>query len=178
MTRNVAASFPDRQSAERAAADLQTAGFPAAEIGMLSQEPTGPTNVRSRLRPNRRSVTGALLGSLILGTVGFLLGWLFIQIVPDISHGGTAAAAGAWTTAAIGGVIGWLWGALVATRAPVEEGYYRARRQEAGATRLIVDAADREDEAWTILRRSGGQNLGNAIDRSAYRTDTTRGALT
>lgn len=146
---------------------------------MVSEEITGPTNVRSRLRPNRRSVTGAIIGCLVLGALGFFLGWLFIQIVPDIGHGGGIAAAGAWTTAIIGGIVGLLLGALVATRAPVEESYYRARRQEAGATRLVVNAEGREDEAWQILRRSGGQEFaGSGLDRPASGTDTTRGALT
>ena len=146
---------------------------------MVSEEITGPTNVTSRLRPNRRSVPGAIIGCLVVGAVGYFLGWLFIQIVPDIGHSGGIAAAGAWTTAIIGGIVGLLLGAIVATRAPVEESYYRARRQEAGATRLVVDAAGREDAAWQILRRNGGQEFaGSGLDRTARGSDTTRGALT
>ncbi len=57
MPRNISATFADRQSAERAAADLEATGFAPAQINLSSQERPGPTDVTHRLAPNRRSIT-------------------------------------------------------------------------------------------------------------------------
>ena len=67
MARNISGTFPDRASAERAASDLRTAGFPPAEIGLVAQTRTGPTDTGQRLAPGTRTITAAIIGSLIVG---------------------------------------------------------------------------------------------------------------
>ena len=152
MARTISATFADRQSAERAAADLEAAGFTPAQIDLDARERPGSTDVAHRLQPNSRSITGAVVGALALGTVGWLLGWLITVLIGSSSQ----SSVGAEIVAAVGGgIVGWLVGAIYVSRAPVEESYYREQRIEQGVTRLSVAPAGRDDEVRRILTRTG-----------------------
>lgn len=164
MARTISAMFHDRESAERAAADLETAGFAAAQIDMAPQERPGPTDVAERLKPSSTAITGAVTGALILGTAGWLIGGLFATLLSSTSQ----STIGAALVASLGGgIVGWLVGAILATRAPIEEGYYREQRIERGTIRLTVDAAGRDDEVSRIIIRNGARPsfVGNASNR-------------
>jgi hypothetical protein len=168
MPRTITAAFADRQSAERAAAELQAAGFAPAQLDLASRERPGATDVTHRLEPNRRSITGAIIGTLVLGTVGWLIGWLIALILGATIQSGI----GAEVVASVGGgIIGWLVGAIFLARAPVEESYYREQRLEQGATRLSVAPAGRDDEARRILARSGARLIPDAASDRAPRYD-------
>jgi hypothetical protein len=176
MTHTLSAIFPSRRSAEHAAADLQRAGFARAQIDLMPQEHSGPTDVVDRLRPTSRSVTGAIVGALVLGAVGWLAGWSISLVL----RGGVRSSNSAAIISAICGVIvGCLAGALLATHVPVEGDYYREERLERGVTRLSLNSADREEEARRILGRNGarfcpGEDL---LERpSGYGADSLRGA--
>ncbi len=164
MAQTISATFADRQSAERAAAELEEIGVTPGQLELRSQEHPGATDVGARLDPNRRSITGALVGSLVLGTVGWILGWLITVLISSAQ-----STTGAAIVASIGGgIVGWLIGAILVSRAPVEESYFREQRIEQGVTRLTVAPADRDAEVRGILTRNDGSiesPVGGAYER-------------
>lgn len=159
MTWTISGAFLDREAAERAAADLRTAGFDAAQMTLVPLERPGATDAGQALRPSKRSISGGILGSLVLGAIGLIVGWAFALLMQSISHTGSISFAGPIVAAICGIVIGWLLGEIVWTHAPVEEGYAQQEHLEMGAMCLLVEAGDRADEVRQILRREGAHDV-------------------
>jgi len=159
MTWTVSGAFSDREAAERAVADLRTAGFDASGLTLIPLDQPGPTDVGQALRPSRRSISGGVLGSLVLGAVGLLLGLVFSLFVHTISQTASIILAGPILAAICGIIIGWLLGSIIWTHAPVEEGYVWQERLDTGAMCVLVEAGDRAHEARHILQRDGARDV-------------------
>ena len=177
MPDTVAGTFPTRAAADQAIAALRSAGFENQRVRLV---PPGRVRLGTEpLKPTRRSVWGSVAGSLIGGSVGAIIAWICVLIVPSLNDFQTAAVVvGALT----GGTIGWVLGAIGATHAPVEEGEYRRAAAEhgAGPTVVTVDAPDRVDEAGRILMRYGATlRPAGETENGRYESgpDTSHGAL-
>src|SRR5262249_42501808 len=104
-----------------------------------------------------RSISGGVLGSLVLGAVGFLLGFVFSLFVHTVSQTASIVLAGPIVAAICGIIIGWLLGSIFWTHAPVEEGYVRQEPLDMAALCLLVDAGNGAHEARQILQRKGAR---------------------
>jgi hypothetical protein len=159
MVWNISGSFADRAAAERAVADLRTAGFDDTRLTVVPLEQPGPPVAGRALRPSGRAISGGVIGALVLGAAGLLLGGLFSLLVQHVSPTTTAHIAGPLFAALCGILIGWLLGSIIWTRAPVEEGYTRQDHREMGWTRLLVAAGADTDEVRQILQRDGARDV-------------------
>src|SRR5262245_23286031 len=110
MTWTISGAFADRETAERAAADLQAAGLDTARMTLVPLDQPEPTSAGRALRPSKRSISGGILGSLVLGAVGLIVGWAFALLVRHISQTGSINLAGPTVAALCGIIIGWLLG--------------------------------------------------------------------
>lgn len=151
MPQAVQGKFPDRRSAERAVIDLRSAGFDTAQmqIGSLERPPRKPL----RITATRRSISGAAITSLILGSIGAIIAWIAAQALIGRS---TYAVI---TVMMVAGMIGWLAGGLYFSQVPYEEGYFDKERYEQGQTLLAVAAPGREQAASQVLARNGARDV-------------------
>lgn len=151
MPEAVQGIFPDRRSAERAVVDLQAAGFDTARMQISSVEP--PPRRPRALTATRRSIVGAVVGSLIVGTIGAIIAWIASQAFIGNSTFAVIAIA------LVAGMIGWAAGGLLFSGVPYEEGYYDKERYELGRTVLAVAAPEREQVASQLLARNGASDV-------------------
>jgi hypothetical protein len=175
MAAILAGRFTDRREADRAAAALRAAGYSPETIGLIPEqrEDLGPPPVEAA----KGSTIGAVIGSLLGGTLFAAAGWLLAASIPGLDR--TAG----WVVlflALAGGTIGWVVGSVVGSRKPVEQEEYRREAIEQGRMTLTVDAGDRPAEARDILMRFGGTQVREVHPDEAgdYRTppDTSHGA--
>ena len=178
----VAATFDDRDDAERAINALKDAGFSRDQIGVALRDRTaqGKLVEDTGTKAAEGAVSGALGGGLLGGIIGFLVGvgTLAIPGIGPVVAGGVLASAlgGAGGTAAagagIGAVAGGLVGFLVGLGIPEEEARYFESGFRAGRTLVTVNAgAGRATEAVDILRAHGG-DIGPAAARYTTTTGT------
>ncbi len=151
MPEAVQGIFPDRRSAERAVVDLQAAGFDTARMQIGSVEP--PPRRPRPLTATRRSIVGAVVGSLIVGTIGAIIAWIASQAFIGRSTFAVIAIA------LVAGMIGWIAGGLLFSGVPYEEGYYDKERYELGRTALALAAPGREHVASQLLARHGARDV-------------------
>ena len=177
----VAASFEDRNEAERAINALKDAGFSADQIGVALRDRTaqGELVEDTGTKAAEGATTGALSGGLLGGIAGWLIGIGALAIPgigPVVAGGALATALGiaggtAAAGAGIGAVAGGLVGALVGMGIPDEEAKYFESGFRSGRTLVTVNAgAGRATEAVDILRAYGG-DIGPAGSR--YTTTTS-----
>jgi hypothetical protein len=169
--RVVVALFPEREAAENAIRALQDAGFSRESIGVAARDRTAEGRLldEGESRAAEGAATGALSGGVLGGVVGLLVGVGALAIPgigPVIAGGALASALGiaggtAVAGAGIGAATGGLLGALVGMGIPDREARHFEQGVQAGGTLVTLDAAGRETEARTILRRFGG-DLGTA----------------
>ena len=151
MPQAVQGVFPDRRSAERAVVELQAAGFDTnrMDIAPIERPPRRP----SRLTATRRSIAGAVIGALIVGSIGAIIAWIASQAFIGRSTFAVIAIA------LIAGMIGWAAGGMLASGVPYEEGYFDKERYELGRTLLAVAAPGREQAASQLLSRNGARDV-------------------
>lgn len=164
--RVVVALFPEREAAENAIRALQEAGFPRESIGVAARDrtPDGRLATEGDSKAAAGAATGALSGGVLGGVLGLLVGVGALAIPgigPVIAGGALASALGiaggtAVAGAGIGAATGGLLGALVGMGIPDAEARHFERGVREGGTLVTLDAAGREAEARTILRRFGG----------------------
>jgi hypothetical protein len=153
MARAVAGLFADQVTARQAVSDLEAAGFDPARVHLLSAEQE-PRDLPP-LQHAARSTTGAVVGVVLLAAIGAGIGLLATVLWPY--HTTASIIYGTVVAACIGGVTGWLVGALAARRVDVErEEYYRERAQQ-GRTVLVADAGARDAEVRQILGHYGAE---------------------
>lgn len=163
MARHVAGLFPDRAAAQRAVADLEAAGVEWGRIRVLAAE--AEPHEAPPLQHWARTTVGAVVVSLILGSIGAIVGWLAALVWP--THTATSVTYAMVVIACVGGMIGWLVGALAVRRVDTErEEYYRERVQQ-GRAIVAVDAGSRYAEVRQILRRDGAQAVPRVTLRQA-----------
>lgn len=155
MPRTIAAVFPDRKAAEQALADVRTSGIEPTQPQLYSTPKpsltTGSTSERAA-----KSVVGAIIGSLIIGTIGAIIGWICAVLA---AGGVTAVTFAVIAVACVGGMIGWLLGGLAYPGTPVEEGEYYQEWVEQGRCVLTLDAHGREQDVQSILSQHGAQSI-------------------
>ncbi len=155
MARTVAGEFPDHSSARRALADLEAAGVEPSRTQVISAEHAPRES--PPVRHFARTTLGAVAGSIVLGSIGAVIGWLAALLWPI--HTLTSVTYAMVVIACVGGMIGWLIGGLAVRRVDVvREEYYRERAEQ-GRVILAVNAESREREVRQILARDGGQDV-------------------
>lgn len=161
MASTVVGLFADRRAAQRAVVDLQAAGFDPAHITQSRRSLRPALSSLLRLRAIS-STTGAILGALVLGTIGALIGWAAEVSISGSRGGGTLLFVG---ITLVGGMVGWLAGGLFFSGLPIANSPYLGQRYEEGAVVLKVQAGGREAVARHILARNGGKELRTAHRR-------------
>lgn len=171
----VAASFEDKDEAERAIHALKDAGYSGDQIGiaMRDRNAQGELAEETGTKAAEGAASGALGGGLLGGLVGFLVGAGALAIPgvgPVIAGGvlastfglaGGTAVAGAGIGAAAGGIVG----ALVGLGIPEEEAkHFESGFREGRALVTVNAGAGRATEAVDILRAYGG-DIGPAGSR-------------
>ena len=161
--RTVVGVFDGPNHAEGALNDLKDAGFTPEQVSVVAQDKAELRGMveNTGMGSGERAGTGALLGGVAGGALGWLVG-LGALAIPGI---GPVVAAGALATtlggAAVGAVAGGLIGALTSLGVPEEDarGYEEHVRQ--GSILLTVDAAGaaQAGEAQSIFSRRGGGNV-------------------
>ncbi|MGX1787051.1 hypothetical protein ACWIGM_09955 [Bosea sp. NPDC055332] len=134
--RTVTRSYDDYDTGRRVVEDLQSAGFPAANISLIG---------RHESTDNSNAGEGAGIGAALGGAAGLLAG-LGLLAIPGI---GPVVAAG-WLAstaagAAAGGVTGGLIGAFTGAGEDEESANYYAETVRRGGTVVSVKAS--EDQA-------------------------------
>jgi hypothetical protein len=149
--------------AERAVADMKTAGFRNADISVLLPENVGTKDLafKKGTKAPEGTAAGAASGAVIGGALGWLLGVGALAIPglgPFIAAGPIMAAL---SGVGVGGALGGLTGALVGMGIPE----YEAKRYEGlvkdGGILVSVHA---DDSKWTklakeIFERTGASNI-------------------
>lgn len=152
--------FEDRMHANKAIAELHQAGFTEAQIGVAVRHADG-LGVTAGTEPDSHAASGALTGALTGLGLGALTGMgVLAGVIPVV---GPAIAAGTLgvilsNAAAGAGIVG-LVGALVGAGIPEHEAKYYQDEFEAGRVIVTVNAANRADQAVTILRRHGAYDM-------------------
>ncbi|HKV83695.1 MAG TPA: hypothetical protein VJN88_04015 [Ktedonobacterales bacterium] len=164
MPRTVAAVFPDRKAAEQALADVRASGLDPAQPQVYST-PKPPLTTGSTPERAAKSVVGAAVGSLIIGTIGAIIGWICAVLA---AGGVTAVTFAVIAVACVGGMIGWLLGGLAYPGTPVEEGEYYQEWVEQGRSVLTFDARGHEQDAQRILAQHGAQSIQAAPERRRW----------
>ena len=162
--RTASAVFDSRNEAERALAELRSAGIPEKAISIIGRGETGDDD-------DGFNKSGALKGALGGAGVGTLLGIAALAIpgVGPLAAAGAIAATAIPEAAAIGAVAGAATGGLAGllTKHGVDEEdarYYEARLNDGGIF-LAVHADDAGvplETARDILFRNGGHSASRA----------------
>ena len=155
--------FEERRQADRAIADLRSAGFSDDQIGIVMRSGENeftvggdrPSNESSQVSEGATSGALAGLGLGALAGMGVLAG--MIPVVGPAIAGGTLGVI--LSNAAAGAGIAGLVGALVGAGIPEEEAHYYQEEFEAGRAIVTVQAGDRTGEAEAILSRDGAYNV-------------------
>jgi stress response protein YsnF len=155
MDRTVAGLFPDRGSAQRALADLEAAGVARSQVCVVAAD-SGPHEAPTAQHFARTTV-GAIGGSLILGSIGAVIGWLAALLWP--THTVTSVTYAMVFIACVGGTIGWLAGGLAVRRVDIEREVLFREQAEHGTTVVAVNSGEREAEVKAILTRDGARDV-------------------
>lgn len=152
--------FYERHEADRAIDDLVKAGFRNDQIGVITRDAQGKTDVKQEGEDETHAATGAVTGAVAGAGVGGLVGLgVLAGVIPVI---GPAIAAGTLATiltnAAGGAAVAGLGGALIGWGIPEEHAKYYDGELQAGRIVVTVHADDRCDIARTILESHGGYN--------------------
>jgi hypothetical protein len=142
--------FVSPQEAERAAANLIQAGFPAESIGYLE-----PEDLPRSKNPAERAVKGAVVGGIAGAVVGALLAAAAVGLFPGL---GQVLTGGAVVPLLIGAILvgstGAIVGGLLGAEGSSEEVLYFVEEVEAGRALLAVEVPDQaaEEKAFGVLR--------------------------
>ncbi len=160
--------FEDRQNADRAVADLRSAGFRDDQIGLVMRHTdndlrrgagagTAPTTTGEETYAEEGAVTGLLAGAGLgaLAGLGVLSG--MIPVIGPAIAGGTLGIL--VSNAALGAGVAGLTGALIGWGIPEEQARYYHTELEAGRTIVTVKADGLSDKAWEILQRHGAYDM-------------------
>lgn len=174
----ISAVFDDRSEAERAAADLRSAGVPDSALSVIARQEGANGDFGDDVTTHEVADKGegVVKGALIGGGAGALLGIAALAI-PGV---GPLAAAGAIASTAIpqaaaigagaGALAGGLTGLLTEHGVDEEDARYYEERIHSGGVFLSVDASEAglsNDQLWDILQRNGGHSASRARTTSA-----------
>jgi Protein of unknown function (DUF2934) len=159
--------FEDQHQADAVVNELRQAGFREDQIGVAVRWEEGETEATTAEKGTHwetGAATGALAGAGVGGLIGLgIMAGAIPAIGPVIAGGALAAIlANAAGGAALGGVVG----ALVEAGIPEEEARHYQSEFEAGRILVTVKADDRYDEAETILRHRGADDVHAVVPRT------------
>jgi hypothetical protein len=143
--------FPNAAEARDALDELRRLGFPDNQLGMLTREQGSHWAEGAAIG----AVAGGAVGAA--GLAGAAAAGLMIPGLGPVFGAGLLLAA--LTGGGAGVVAGGIVGALVGLEIPEEHARFYESEVEAGRTLVTVEAGDRHDEAWTILKRFGAYNV-------------------
>jgi hypothetical protein len=156
---NVVAVFDSQDEADEALMGLRIAGFPDRQIGYLSRSMSGLVVDDlgwTYLWP------GTIVGTLVGAALGLWVGWMAgtgqstpiaPPMVPEASMPIVLLACALWGALFFG-----LFGASIGVCFHRGSTVHFGSELEPGRYVLTVDAGDRKDEAWAILRDYGARH--------------------
>lgn len=154
------AVFDDRTAAERAALELEQAGFSHEDVGFVLRDEETTTSGGTIVDAPAADARGALNGAITGGMVGGVLAAAVTILIPGVGPilaGGLLAAFFGGTVA--GTAVGGLLGALRGLGVSEERARHYEQHVHAGRAVVVVKAANRTADAEEILRRHGGHDL-------------------
>lgn len=158
--------FDDRNSADKAARDLRTAGFKDDEIGYAWKDDKG-VHKEGETKAGEMAAGGAVTGAALGGLIGAAAAGLIPGIGPIVAGGILATTL---TGAAVGTAAGGISGAFVGMGIPEEEAKYYDSEFKQGRTLMTVKSEEKYDLAGDTIRRGGGWDWDTRNER---RTGTT-----
>jgi outer membrane lipoprotein SlyB len=165
VTKNnlVVGVFDHSPPAEQAVEDLYRAGFPQDRIDMVTRG-EGVTRATPRLQTDTDASTGALAGAVAGASTGAVAGAIAAFLVPGLGAViGGGLLAGIVGGAALGAAGGTFLGPFLALEMSPDEAHYYSHEIDQGRTVVLVQTADRADEAWSILSRHGARRREAAV---------------
>ncbi|KJS16398.1 MAG: membrane protein [Peptococcaceae bacterium BRH_c4b] len=158
MQKTILATFPTRDSAERAIQELRSKGF-ENEISMISRENQKDDWVDNKHAPATGGdpvMNGAGTGGTVGGIIGLAAG-VGALAIPGI---GPVLAAGPIAGLLSGAATGGIAGGLVDWGIPAERGRFYEDKVKQGNIMVTVRCDQGKiDEAAKILRNSGGKDV-------------------
>jgi hypothetical protein len=158
--------FADQRQARQALHELHLAGFPPEQIGFLvrdeAQVPQETATEKLSEGTEIDPATGAVTGGVVGGILGAAVSLLIPGLGPVLAGGLLTTVGGAVLGAATGGFIA----TLTQMGVPEEEARSYDEAVQAGRTIVIVQAGERLEEAYTILKqnyRSGSHTTAQMV---------------
>lgn len=139
---------------------LQEAGVPGDDMGIVLREDIDAEHAREHGVHDADEVSGAVVGSAIGGTAGWVAGLGVAGASAAVPIVGPVLAAGAMlgVVSAAGGTLGWLAGGLTARGIEKDEAeYYENAVQADGIVLTVQTDESNVDRCRAILRLAGGR---------------------
>lgn len=186
--RMVLGVFPDRDDADEAVNDLESAGFNAKDISILMKDTRGDQQVVTTTGTGDNVASGAATGATTGGVIGGIAGLLVgIGAIALPGFGGlliggplaaalglTGAAATTISGAATGILAGGLIGALMGLGIPEEDArVYEDRIKQGGILVSVPTTTERENEVRAILEDNDADQI-RSINFDRERTYAVR----
>ena len=159
QSRVVVAVFEQRESAEAAVRDLESAGYPSDDISLVMQRPGSAADIGAGdTKADQGMATGITAGA-VLGGIAGLAALAIPGVGVILAAGPLAVALGALGGAALGGLVGSFTGLGI----PQEEAVRFDEAVRAGGIVVSVKVDDRADEerARTTLDQHGPREVGS-----------------
>jgi len=153
--------FETREAADRAIADLKTAGYRDDQISLIARNAEGKAvHAEGGTHASEGAAIGAAAGAgaAALASLGISFGVIPV-IGPILAVGPLAAAL---ISAAGGAAAAGLAGALVGMGIPEEDAKYYEGEVQAGRYLVTVESGARSTDAWGTFSRHGGYNRTSA----------------
>lgn len=158
--KTIGAVFATEDQVRAAYGRLQEAGVSGDDIGIVLRQDVGSERARERRVHDADEVSGAVVGSAVGGTAGWVAGLGAIGASAAVPVVGPVLAAGALlgVVSAAGGALGWLAGGLTARGMERNEAAYYEKSVQADGIVMTVQTDDSNVERCrSILRLAGGK---------------------
>jgi hypothetical protein len=170
--------YSSRETAERAADTIVSAGFSTSDISVLLPENLGSRSIGTEkaTKAPEGATAGGTTGAVLGGTLGLLagIGALAIPGVGPLIAAGPIMAALAGM--GIGGAVGGVTGALVGMGIPEYEAKRYEGRIQKGGILLSVHCAtsDEVKRAKEVMERTGAEDISSTSEASVTTERTMR----
>lgn len=161
MASTVVGLFDDHDAARRAIDELRSRGFDSNKVSVVAADQEGAFQRRHVDDQGNEAAGGAATGLASGAVVGGILG-LLVGMGAIFVPGGVLVAgplAGLVTGVAAGAATGGLLGGLIGMGIPKEHADVYAEGIRRGGVLLAVDATDREEDAVSVMERSGAVDI-------------------
>ncbi|HLG71457.1 MAG TPA: hypothetical protein VK009_13605 [Chloroflexota bacterium] len=157
--KTIAAAFDREEDARMAYAQLQDAGVPGDDIGLVLREHTGEYDRHEEFVEGANEWLGAGVGAAVGGVGGWLAGAAAAGAALAIPVVGPVLAIGALAgiVSAAGGTLGWLAGGLAARGMSHDEAkFYQAAVERGGVLMTVHTSEENADRVRAVLQRNHG----------------------